>query len=327
MAGRAHRGRRCRLEHDSPARRRGRGRRDRARRQGAGAPLARRGDRAQRRRVRRRASPPQRRRSRKLCGVARRGGVESLDVFLTAPGTAERQRRRARRRAARAAAALRARALDRGGGTARLRRRRRDGGRRRCRDAIAVCDVGGASTEIAVGSPRVAPELGRARSTSAPSGSPRASTDPAEAAARGGAGVRVGRAAARSRPRSPSAAARAPRAGSSAPGSARTSSPRRCASSRRGRQQAISRRFGVHRTRARILPAGLALLAEVQQPARRAAARVRRRHPRGRRARLRRRSSPPRASRAARGRARTWSSARSVSRSSPAQLVDLVVRR
>jgi exopolyphosphatase/guanosine-5'-triphosphate,3'-diphosphate pyrophosphatase len=94
---------------------------------------------------------------RKFCSTARRHGVESLDVFLTAPG-------RQSANAAQLVAALQ-RAADHpvrvlsteeegrlayGGAvaTADIELPRR----------IAVCDVGGASTEIAIGSPGQAPD-------------------------------------------------------------------------------------------------------------------------------------------------------------------------
>ena len=119
------RGPRCRLEHHSPARGAGRARRDRRRSTRSGC-----GSRSARRSSASAPSPtctsrPRRRRFGKLCAIARGCmRVESLDVFLTAPG---RQSANADELVAALHARPRrsgARPLDRGGGPARLRRAR-----------------------------------------------------------------------------------------------------------------------------------------------------------------------------------------------------------
>ncbi|HWX08429.1 MAG TPA: hypothetical protein VNY33_00500, partial [Gaiellaceae bacterium] len=94
---------------------------------------------------------------RKFAKAARRHGVESLDVFLTAPG----------RQSANAAELVAA--LTRAAGVPVRVLSTEEEGRLAYGGAvatapivlprrIAVCDVGGASTEIAVGSPRSAPD-------------------------------------------------------------------------------------------------------------------------------------------------------------------------
>ena len=185
----------------------------------------------------------------------------SLDVFLTAPG----------RQSANAAELVEA--LQRAAGVPGSRLSTEEEGRLAYGGAIAtadvalpatiaVCDVGGASTEIAVGSPGPTADwvdsvdLGSVRLTARAAAAMHAG---------GGRGVCRRRCRRRWSSRSRSAAARARRGGSSAPGSARRSSPKRCASSRRLRRAGVARRFDVDRSRARILPAGVAILAEVQQ--------------------------------------------------------------
>src|SRR5262249_55320277 len=95
--------------------------------------------------------------ARKLCAIARRTGVETLDIFLTAPG---RQSAKADQLvpALRAAAKHDVRVLP----TEEEGRLAYAGAVATAdvplRGAIAVCDVGGASTEIAIGTPDTEPD-------------------------------------------------------------------------------------------------------------------------------------------------------------------------
>jgi exopolyphosphatase / guanosine-5'-triphosphate,3'-diphosphate pyrophosphatase len=196
---------------------------------------------------------------RELAGAARRKRVASLDVFLTAPG-----------RQAENSAELVA-ALSRAAGVPVRVLTKEEEGTLAYRgavltadlslpDRIAVCDIGGASTEIAVGSPAGEPDwiesvdLGsvrlttRARDMGAEATAAFAHLDPPRVetalvvggsarAARRLVGAKLGEAE----------LAEALRL-------AETSSPRE-----------IARRFGVDRARAEILQAGVVLLAEVQQ--------------------------------------------------------------
>ncbi|HXR11589.1 MAG TPA: hypothetical protein VN770_04785, partial [Gaiellaceae bacterium] len=88
----------------------------------------------------------------KLCALARRGGAESLDVFLTAPGRQSGNADELVDALTRASAhAVRVLSTEEEGRLAYA-------GAVATSDVmlpgwIAVCDVGGASTEIAVGSP------------------------------------------------------------------------------------------------------------------------------------------------------------------------------
>jgi exopolyphosphatase/guanosine-5'-triphosphate,3'-diphosphate pyrophosphatase len=199
---------------------------------------------------------------RKLCGLARNGGAESLDVFLTAPGRQSANSDDLVDALTRAAShSVRILSTEEEGRLAYA-------GAVATADvvlprAIAVCDVGGASTEVAVGNPTANPrwvksvDLGSVRLTERV------------------AGIEAARAVALQ-----AFAAVAPPAVEAAlavGGSARAA--RRLVGPWLGEaeltealrivqakpQQAISRRYGVHRTRARILPAGLVLLAEVQK--------------------------------------------------------------
>ncbi len=208
---------------------------------------------------------------RRLTGIARDHGVDTLDVFLTAPG---RQSRNADELLAALTRAARypVRVLT-----------TEEEGRFAYAGAvatspvalpgrIAVCDVGGASTEVAVGAPHEEPRLGpvgRARLRPADRARRRRRARHARRARRGarrGDGPRSPRwSRRRCRRRSPSAAAPGPPAASSARRSARRSSRRRCGSSESKSPRAIARRFGVDRARAHILPGGLVLLAEVQR--------------------------------------------------------------
>jgi exopolyphosphatase / guanosine-5'-triphosphate,3'-diphosphate pyrophosphatase len=194
-----------------------------------------------------------------MAGTARRRRVASLDVFLTAPG---RQARNAAQLvvALSRAAGVRARVLT-----------KEEEGTLAYRGAlltadialparVAVCDVGGASTEIAVGSPTGEPDwiesvdLGSIRLTT------RAVDMRAEA-------------------EDAFADLRPPRveAALAVGGSARAA--RRLVGEELGEAElaealqivdtmsprAVARRFGVDRARAEILPAGIIVLAEVQR--------------------------------------------------------------
>jgi exopolyphosphatase / guanosine-5'-triphosphate,3'-diphosphate pyrophosphatase len=197
----------------------------------------------------------------KLCGVARRRGVETLDVFLTAPGRQSGNAEELVAALQRAAAhTVRVLSTDEEGRLA-------YGGAVATApvpltSTIAVCDVGGASTEIAVGSPTREPswvrsvDLGSVRLTARVDDLAEARVEAAEAFA----------------------AIRPPRARTALAvgGSARAT--RRLVGSWLGEGElaealhivetksprTITRRFGVDRARAEILPAGVALLAEVQ---------------------------------------------------------------
>lgn len=197
----------------------------------------------------------------KLCALARRHGVEELDIFLTAPGRQSRNAvallaavRRAASHAVRVLSTDEEGRLAYGGAVATSPLS--------LPETIAVCDVGGASTEIAVGTPGSNPDwvqsvdLGSVRLTARVEdlGAARDEaedvfahfTPPAVEAALavGGSARAVRRLVGHELGRSELAEALR---------LVETKSPR-----------AISRRFGVHPARATILPAGVALLAEVQ---------------------------------------------------------------
>jgi exopolyphosphatase / guanosine-5'-triphosphate,3'-diphosphate pyrophosphatase len=199
---------------------------------------------------------------RKLAGIARHAGVDSLDVFVTAPG-------RQSANAAELVAAIR-RAADEP-----VRVLTTDEEGRLAYDGavatadvelprtIAVCDVGGASTEIAVGSPHAAPEwivsvdLGSVRLTARTDGIDEARRE-AEAAF---AEVRP--------PRVELALA----VGGSARAARRLVGPwlgeaelaEAIRIVRTKDERTIARRYGVDRSRVRILAGGVVILAEVQQ--------------------------------------------------------------
>ena len=199
---------------------------------------------------------------RKLCALARRGGAETLDVFLTAPGRQSANAAELVEAIARAAAH-----------TARILSTEEEGrlayaGAIATVDVplpstIAVCDVGGASTEIAVGDPHMDPrwvrsvDLGSVRLTERVEGADAACAE----ASRAFAEV------------APPAVAVALAVGGSARAARRLVGPwlgeAELAEALRIVEtksvQTIARRYGVHRTRARILPAGIVLLAEVQR--------------------------------------------------------------
>jgi exopolyphosphatase/guanosine-5'-triphosphate,3'-diphosphate pyrophosphatase len=199
---------------------------------------------------------------RKLCLIARRHRVDSLDVFLTAPG-------RQSDNAAVLVAALgraaehpvRVLSTDEEGRLA-------YGGAVATADVelpgrIAVCDVGGASTEIAVGAPSHAPDW----VASVDIGSVRLSVRAEDLEhARVEASEALGALA-------PPQAELALAVGGSARAARRLVGPwlgdaelteaLRLVETLDPR--AISKRFGVDRSRARILPAGIAILAQVHE--------------------------------------------------------------
>jgi exopolyphosphatase/guanosine-5'-triphosphate,3'-diphosphate pyrophosphatase len=197
----------------------------------------------------------------KLCALARQQAVESLDVFLTAPGRQSRNAEQLVASLVRAAQhPVRVLSTDEEGRLA-------YGGAVATADiplpkTIAVCDVGGASTEIAVGSPRTAPawvcsvDLGSVRLTTRVDGLAKARREaarafaavvppPVEAALAVGGSARATR-----------------RLVGPWLGEAELAEALRLVETRPARE--IARRFRVDRARARILPAGVALLAEVQ---------------------------------------------------------------
>jgi exopolyphosphatase / guanosine-5'-triphosphate,3'-diphosphate pyrophosphatase len=194
-----------------------------------------------------------------MASTARRRRVDSLDVFLTAPG---RQAGNADELVA---------ALSRAAGVQARVLTKEEEGTLAYRGAvltadvglpsrIAVCDIGGASTEIAVGNPAMEPDwiesvdVGSVRLTT------RAGNMRSEAASAFADVV-------------PPAAEAALAVG----GSARAA--RRLVGSKLGEAELaeafrivdtitpreVARRFGVDRARAEILPAGVVLLAEVQR--------------------------------------------------------------
>ena len=205
---------------------------------------------------------------RKLSAVARKQGVESLDVFVTAPG---RQSGNGRKLVA---------ALTRAAGVPVRVLTTEEEGRLAYGGAvatapmdlpatIAVCDVGGASTEIAVGSPgdvpcwlcsvdlgsvRLATRIDSARFGDDELGDARAETGAAFA------GVEP--------PRVEAALA----VGGSARAARRLVGPTLGADElakalrivQTTSSRTITRRYGVDRARVRILPTGLVILAEVQ---------------------------------------------------------------
>jgi exopolyphosphatase/guanosine-5'-triphosphate,3'-diphosphate pyrophosphatase len=207
---------------------------------------------------------------RKLCKEARALGAESLDVFLTAPG---RQSGNADELVAALtrAAGLPVRVL-----TTDEEGRLAYGGAVATApvglpERVAVCDVGGASTEIAVGSLASQPDW----VASVPLGSVRLTTRVLDADRVTAADLAAARAEARRAfadvepPKVETALA----VGGSARAARRLVGPQlgsaeldealRLVAAKAPR--AIARRYGVDRTRARILPGGLVLLAEVQR--------------------------------------------------------------
>jgi exopolyphosphatase/guanosine-5'-triphosphate,3'-diphosphate pyrophosphatase len=199
---------------------------------------------------------------RKFCTVARRHGVDALDVFVTAPG----------RQSANASELVKA--LQRAAGhpvrvlsTEEEGRLAYDGAIATADvplpEMIAVCDVGGASTEIAVGPPGVPPkwvtsiDLGSVRLTARSSDVDHARSEAAEAFSDVVSppvelALAVGGSARATR-----------RLVGAWLGEAELAEALRLVETFDAR--AIARRFDVDRSRARILPAGVAILAEVQQ--------------------------------------------------------------
>lgn len=198
----------------------------------------------------------------KLCGLARRGGAETLDVFVTAPGRQSANAdelvdalTRASKHSVRVLSTEEEGRLAYAGAvaTADVELPRQ----------IAVCDVGGASTEIAVGDPSAEPgwvqsvDLGSVRLTARVDGSDAARAEasrtfasvdppPVQAALAVGGSARAAR-----------------RLVGPWLGEAELAEALRIVAAKP--EQAISRKYGVHRTRVKILPAGLVILAEVQQ--------------------------------------------------------------
>jgi exopolyphosphatase / guanosine-5'-triphosphate,3'-diphosphate pyrophosphatase len=206
---------------------------------------------------------------RKLAASARRLGVESLDVFLTAPGRQAENSGELVAAISRAASApvrvLSAEAEGRlayAGAVA--------DSPLPLPERVAVCDVGGASTEIAVGAPDGDPEwvrsvaLGSVRLTTRMVAGERITRDELAEAR--------GEAAAAFESVEPPAVAAALAVGGTARAARRLVGPElgadelaealRLVVARHPR--AIARKYGVDRDRARILPGGLVLLAEVQ---------------------------------------------------------------
>ncbi|HUZ99635.1 MAG TPA: hypothetical protein VMU74_09770 [Gaiellaceae bacterium] len=198
----------------------------------------------------------------KLCGLARRGGAETLDVFLTAPGRQSANADALVDAITRTAAHMvRVLSTEEEGRLAYA-------GAVATADvplprAIAVCDVGGASTEIAVGAPGADPrwvrsvDLGSVRLTERVEGTEAAQAEASrafeavvppqvEVALAVGGSARAAR-----------------RLVGPWLGEAELAEALRIVETKR--EQTIARRYGVHRTRARILPAGIVLLSEVQQ--------------------------------------------------------------
>ena len=196
---------------------------------------------------------------RKMADTARREHAATLDVFLTAPG---RQAANADELVAAIsrAARVRARVLS-----------KEEEGTLAYRGAvltadialpgqIAVCDIGGASTEIAVGHPGSDPhwiesvDLGSVRLTTrggdthsvAAAAFAAIAPPPVEAALAVGGSARAAR-----------------RLVGAELGPTELAEAMEIAESKSPRQ--ISRRYGVDRARAQILPAGVVLLAEVQR--------------------------------------------------------------
>ncbi len=199
---------------------------------------------------------------RKMCATARREGVGSLDVFLTAPGRQSANAgelvaavQRAAEQPVRVLSTEEEGRLAYGGAvaTADVELPR----------TIAVCDVGGASTEIVVGSPHRAPDwvrsvdLGSVRLTARTESLDEARREAAEAFAdvvppQVELALAVGGSARATR-----------RLVGPWLGEGELAEALRLVETKPSR--ALVRRYGVDRARARILPAGVAILAEVQQ--------------------------------------------------------------
>ena len=200
--------------------------------------------------------------ARKLTAVARKRGVESLDIFLTAPGRQSENAeelvdavRRASNHPVRVLSTEEEGRLAYAGAVATA-------------DVplgtpVAVCDVGGASTEIAVGSPDSDPawvasvDLGSVRLTERTSSLGEAVAEARYAfadvePARPAVALAVGGSARATR-----------RLVGPWLGDAELKEAFRIVAATPPRE--IARRFGVDRARARILPAGVVILAEVHE--------------------------------------------------------------
>jgi exopolyphosphatase / guanosine-5'-triphosphate,3'-diphosphate pyrophosphatase len=199
---------------------------------------------------------------RKLAKRARTHSVEFLDVFLTAPGRQSANADELVAALTRAAGvSVRVLSTDEEGRLA-------YGGAVATApidlpDRIAVCDVGGASTEVAIGSPYSSPDwvesvdLGSVRLTTRVSSIGEARLEAAAAfdhvePAPVDAALAVGGSARAAR-----------RLVGSHLGSEELAEALRLVE--KETERAIVRRFGVDRARARILPAGIVLLSEVQR--------------------------------------------------------------
>jgi exopolyphosphatase/guanosine-5'-triphosphate,3'-diphosphate pyrophosphatase len=200
--------------------------------------------------------------ARKLCAVARRCGVDTLDVFLTAPGRQSANAdelvealRRATRHSVRVLTTEEEGRLAYAGAIATADVP--------LRGSIAVCDVGGASTEIAIGTAGIAPEwvdsvdLGsvrltaRAKSLTEALSEARAAFVDIEPQPVGTALCVGGTARATRRLVGPWL------------GDAELKEALRLVETTPGRE--LTQRFGVDRARAEILPAGVAILAAVHE--------------------------------------------------------------
>ena len=198
--------------------------------------------------------------ARKLCAIARRAGVETLDVFLTAPGRQSANAdelvaalRRAAKHSVRVLTTEEEGRLAYAGAVATADVS--------LRGSIAVCDVGGASTEIAIGIPRTSPDwiesvdLGSVRLTARAASFAEAMAE-ARVAFDGIEPQRVGTALCVG-----GTARAARRLVGPWLGDAELKEALRLVETTAPRE--ISRRFGVDRARAEILPAGVAILAVV----------------------------------------------------------------
>ena len=205
---------------------------------------------------------------RKLAAVARKQGVESLDVFVTAPGRQSGNGHKLLAALTRAAGApVRVLTTEEEGRLA-------YGGAVATAPmdlpgTIAVCDVGGASTEIAVGSPGDVPgwvcsvDLGSVRLATRIDSTHFGDDELGDARAETGAAF-----AGVEPPRVEAALA----VGGSARAARRLVGPTLGAGElakalrivQTTSSRTITRRYGVDRARVRILPTGLVILAEVQ---------------------------------------------------------------
>ena len=207
---------------------------------------------------------------RKLAATARSCGVESLDVFLTAPGRQAENARELVAAIARAASVpVRVLSADEEGRLAYAGAVANSP--LPLPERVAVCDVGGASTEIAVGSSHGGPEWVR----SVALGSVRLTTRVVEGEqiSRDELAEARGEAACAFTGVEPPPVAAALAVGGSARAARRLVGPELGAGELEEALQlvgakhprVIARKYGVDRNRARILPGGLVLLAEVQR--------------------------------------------------------------